>query len=297
LKSHLIWSVDRQGRRRQLGEPTTIANLRFSPDGRRIALDPFLPSGLDIWLMDAATGARERATFVAPGTFAYESPVWTPDGRRIAYAFQADQSMRIHALHLDGGKEEFLFARSHHHHLQDWSPDGAWLLLEDGHPERRSDMVAVQLAPGNREVAVAVTAASEPNGRFSPDGRWVAYQSDESGRDEVYVASFPDADRRRQISTDGGRLPRWSRTGGELFYWRGSTLMAMRVSTSGSFGRADAAALFTMDDADPSYSRWDASADGQRFLIGGRNPEAPAREIHMVLNWNAIPRNPSAPQP
>jgi Tol biopolymer transport system component len=297
LKSNLIWWVDRSGRRWQLGDPTTIANLDLSPDGRRIALDPFLSSALDIWLMDAATGARERVTFVPPGTFAYESPVWAPDGRRIAYAFQADHSMRVHALTLDGGKDELLFTRRHHHHLQDWSPDGTWLLLGDEHPERQSDMVAVQLAPGNREVAVAVTPAREQSGRFSPDGKWVAYQSDESGRDEVYVASFPSADRRRQVSTDGGRFPRWSRTGGELFYWRDSTLMAMRVSTTGSFGRADATPLFTMDDADPTYGRWDASADGQRFLIAGRNPGAPTREIHLVLNWNAILRKPGSPEP
>jgi len=142
-----------------------------------------------------------------------------------------------------------------------------------------------------------VTPAAEPSGRFSPDGKWVAYQSDESGRDEVYVASFPSADRRRQISTDGGRFPRWSRTGGELFYWRDSTLMAMRLSTTSSFGREGATPLYTMADADPSYSRWDASADGQRFLIGGRNPEAPAREIHMVLNWNAVLRNAGSAKP
>jgi hypothetical protein len=247
--------------------------------------------------LDAANGARERVTFVAPGTFSHESPVWAPDGRRIAYAFQADQSMRVHALTLDGGLDEFLFARPHHHHLQDWSADGAWLLLEEAHPERRSDLVAVQLAPGNREVAVAATPAREPTGRFSPDGKWVAYQSDESGRDEVYVASFPSAERRRQVSADGGRFPRWSRTGGELLYWRDSTLMAMRVSTTGSFGREVATPLLTRDDADLGFGRWDTSADGQRFVIGGRNPDAPAREIHMVLNWSAILRHPGSPAP
>lgn len=108
-------------------------------------------------------------------------------------------------------------------------------------------------------MAVAATAASEPSGRFSSDGKWVAYQSDESGRDEVYVASFPSVDRRRQVSTDGGR---WSRTGDELFYWRDSTLMAIRVFRTGAFGREHAAPLFTMDDADPSCSRWTCPRTG-----------------------------------
>jgi len=243
-------------------------------------------------MMDAETGARDRVTFAAPGTFTYESPVWSPDGRRMAYAFQVNDSMRIHATTLDGGEDSLLFARLHHHHLQEWSPDGAWLLVEEDHPERATDLVAVRLDSAARTVTVASTPAAELSGRFSPDGRWIAYHSDESGRNEVYVVSFPSADVRRQVSIDGGRLPRWSRTSGELFYWRDSTLMAVRVSTDGAFRREVPTSLFIMADADPTYARWDASADGQRFLIAGRNPDAPAREIHMVVNWNTALRAP-----
>ena len=143
--------------------------------------------------------------------------------------------------------------------------------------ERGSDLVAVRLDSANRTVVVAATAASERVGRFSPDGRFIAYASNESGRDEVYVVAFPSVTGRRQVSPDGGRLPRWSRTSGELFYWKGSTLMAARVSTTGEFRREVPTALFTMEDADPTYSRWDVSADGKRFLIAGKNPDAPAR--------------------
>jgi len=290
LKSNLVWWVDASGRRRLLGEPMSPATLTLSPDESRILADPFQSSSLDIWLMDAATGVLDRVTFAAPGTFSYESPVWSPDGRRMAYAYQMDDSMRVHARALDGREDAPLFARRHHHHLQHWSPDAAWLLVQEEHPERGSDQVAMRLDSVARAVTVAATPAAEQSGRFSPDGRWVAYHSDESGRNEVYVVAFPSADGRRQVSTDGGRFPRWSRTSGELFYWRDSTLMSVRVSTADAFRRETPIPLFTMGDADPTYSKWDVSADGRRFLIAGRNPDAPAREIHMVLHWSAALR-------
>jgi serine/threonine-protein kinase len=292
LQSNLVWWMDRSGRRRILGEPMSIATLAVAPDQRRILTDPFLSSSLDSWVMDAETGVRDRITFAAPGTFSYESPVWSPDGKRMAYAFQVNDSMRVHARTLEGGGDALLFALHHHHHLQDWSPDGAWLLLEEDHPERATDVIAVRLDSA-RALTVVATAASELSARFSPDGRWIAYHSDESGRNEVYVVAFPSADARRQVSVDGGRLPRWSASSRELFFWRDSTLMAARVSTAGGFRREVPIPLFTMEDADPDYSRWDASADGRRFLVAGRNPDAPAREIHMVVNWAAALRTPA----
>jgi Tol biopolymer transport system component len=288
LKSSLVWWVDRGGQRRQLGDAYSLTKLQITPDQRSILTDPFVSSALDVYMMDASSGARDRVTFVTPGTFSYEAPVLSPDGRRIAYAFQVNNdSMRVRTVAREGGADSALFTLPHHHHLQDWSPDGTWLLSELEHPERRSDLIAVRIDSVGRRVAVAETPAVEHSGRFSPDGRWVAYNSNESGRDEVYVVSFPAADVRRQVSTDGGRFPRWSRTGGELFYWRDSTLMAARVTTAGDFQRGQLTPLFTMGDADPAYERWDVATDGRRFLIAGHNPATPAREIHVVLNWNA----------
>jgi serine/threonine-protein kinase len=289
LKSNLTLWVDRSGRRQEIGAPLTNATLALSPDGRRILTDPFLSSSLDIWLMDAVTGERDRITFAAPGTVSYESPVWAPDAQHFAYAFEQRDSMRVHTRSLDGD-DRFVFALENHSHLQDWSEDGAWLLVQEEHPERDSDLIAVRLDSVQRRIVVAQTHASENSGRFSPDGRWIAYESDESGRDEVYVVEFPGVDARRQVSIEGGQLPRWSQTSGELFYWRDSTLMSVRVSTTGGFRREAPVPLFTMADADPSYSRWDAASDGKRFLIAAANPAAPAREIHVVLNWAAALR-------
>jgi len=291
LKSNLVWWVDRAGRRTQLGDAYSFTKLQITPDQRRILTDVFALTVLDIWMMDAVTGLRDRITFVEPGTFSYEAPVLSPDGRRVAYAFEVAGSMRVRSVTLDGGADAPLLTLPHHHHLQDWSPDGMWLLSEEEHPERRSDLVAVRLDSGNKQVPVAQTPAVEHSGRFSPDGRWVAYHSNESGRDEVYVVSFPATGTRRQISADGGRFPRWSKTSRELFYWKDSTVMAVRVTTTPAFQHDAPKPLFSMGDADLAYERWDVAANGQRFLIGGRNPEAPAREIHVVLDWSATLKN------
>jgi eukaryotic-like serine/threonine-protein kinase len=143
--SNLLWWLDRIGQRRQLGEPLSLATLNISPDQQRILTDPFLPSSLDAWLMDATSGARDRVTFAAPGTVSHESPVRSPAGDRFAYAFEYEDSMRVHARSLEDGADTNLFAVEHHAHLQHWSPDGAWLLLASIHPERPSDLIAVRL--------------------------------------------------------------------------------------------------------------------------------------------------------
>jgi serine/threonine-protein kinase len=287
LGSDRVWWLDRTGRRKELGEPMTAATLLLSPNQRHIITDPFLSSALDVWLMDPETGGRDRFTLASPGSYSYESPVWSFDGARIAYAFQISDSMQVHARNLDGTGDARLFTRQHHHHLSDWSPDGAWVLATELHPERNADVVAIGIDPKAGAVNLSVTSATEDNGRFSPDGRWVAYQSDESGRLEVYVVAFPSGEGRRQVSTNGGQSPRWSRSSRELFYWQDSTLMAVRVKTQGAFERTIPSPLLTMSDADPSFARWDAAADGQRFLVAGHNPNSLSRELHVVLNWTS----------
>jgi hypothetical protein len=133
---------------------------------------------------------------------------------------------------------------------------------------------------------VAATSAVEWSAQFSPDSRWIAYESNESGQPEVYVVSFPEIEGRRQISTGGGMIPRWAETSGELFYWQDSTLMAVGVSTDGEFRREAPMPLFHLPDIELYQGRWDVTADGKRVLVTVKNPDAPAREIHVVLNWD-----------
>jgi hypothetical protein len=132
-----------------------------------------------------------------------------------------------------------------------------------------------------------VTAAFEDQARFSPDGRWIAYFSDETGSNEVYVVSFPQIRAWQQVSTGGGMSPRWAADSNELFFWQGKTLMAARVSTGGSFSRETPRPLFEVPDVCclDGVVNYAVTRDGQRFLVRTDNPDAPAKEIHVVLNW------------
>lgn len=232
-------------------------------------------------MLDAATGERERITFDA----AYdETPVWSPDGRRIAYSANwVGQAMRIYVTEVDRAAEPvLLYTRERHLHLTSWSPDGRWLAFQERHPESEWNVYVLQVDSVENVIPVAVTSASETGARFSPDGRWLAYQSD----GEVYVVSFPPSGGKQQVSTDGGREPRWSVASGELFFWKGDSLMATKVSTRGSFRRGTPRPLFGLAGG----LSYDVSADGQRFLVLVKNPDAPAKEIHVVVNWFEVLR-------
>ena len=136
-----------------------------------------------------------------------------------------------------------------------------------------------------KRIRVAVSAANETVPQFSPNGRWLAYESDETGRPEVHVVSFPEIGTREQVSTEGGGYPRWSAAGDELFFWRDTTLMVSEVSTGESFSWGTPLPLFEAPDITGDFA-YDVAEDGQRFLLALRNPDSPAREIHVVLNWS-----------
>ncbi len=284
----LLWWVDRGGVRQQLGGPTGVWDTNLSPDGRRILSARPQPTGIDVWTIDAASGEYDRVTFAEPGVAIHETPIWSRDGRRIAYTSPIGDSTRILVQDFprSAGASEVRTGRFHRH-LLDWSPNGEWLLIEVDHPETGSDLHALRV-DGDEELVIAATPATEMGVTFSPDGRWLAYESNASGRPEVYVVSFPELTARRQVSTDGGVLPRWSPVGNELFYWQDSTLVATRVSTAGEFQRGPTTRLFTMPDVDVFQGRWAVSPDARRFLVTTKNPEAPAREIHIVLNWHRV---------
>ncbi len=135
-----------------------------------------------------------------------------------------------------------------------------------------------------KRIGVAVSAANESFPHFSPDGRWLAYDSDETGRPEVYVVSFPEVGRREQVSTEGGAYPRWSAAGDELFFWRDTTLMVAEVSTGESFNTGTPRPLFEAPDITGDVA-YDVAPDGQLFLLALKNPDSPAREIHIAQNW------------
>ncbi len=278
----LLQWVDREGTRlSQVGPPINALNqFKLSPDGTRLALTIRQPNNDDIWIADAATGERERFTFDAAED---ETPIWSADGRRIAYSSAGTgQTRRIYVKDVDAGSDPTLvYTGNRHLHLTSWSSDGRWLAFYEYHPEGLNDIWVLDMdSTEHNMISVAATTATEANAVFSPDGRWLAYHSDESGRYEVYVVSFPQVGAKRQVSTNGGGLPVWAAAGNELFYRSRGNLMAARVSTEGTFSREVPRLLF-----EGPIAGYDVAPDGQRILITVPNPDAPAREIEVVVNW------------
>jgi dipeptidyl aminopeptidase/acylaminoacyl peptidase len=166
-----------------------------------------------------------------------------------------------------------------HLHLTSWSPNGRWLAGYDFSPGQGQDVWAIA-ADGSDSIPVAAGPASEANPDFSPDGRWVAYQSDESGRTEIFVISFPDLAVKRQISINGGRAPRWDPRGGGLYYLEGDRLTTVSISTSSGLRTGTGEVLFQT-----AARAFDVAPDGKRFVLVLPNPALVAPGIHLVLDW------------
>jgi serine/threonine-protein kinase len=288
----LLHWVDREGKVvRQLGPPLSGDYPSVSPDGSRIALTVWKPNHNDIWLVDTVSGERDRFTFESTED---ESPIWSPDGERIAYSSAwTGQTRRVYVKSVDGRSEpELLYTGKYHLHLTSWSPDGKWLAFYQYHPESSTDVWLVSTDGEEELVQVTATAASEADAVFSPDGRWLAYHSDETGRPEVYAVSFPELGAKRQVSQNGGSYAHWSARGDELFYLAPTAdLMAVTMRGEGLSLKSGAPKLVFPDSESSipggtvARRLFAVAPDGRHFSILAANPDALAREIHVVLNW------------
>ena len=221
--SRLSW-LDRTGKLvGELGEPGEYSMFRLSPDSRRVAISRDAPGGADLWLLEVQRGVSNRFTF-HPGANAY--PVWSPDGRTIVFASGGSAgSQNLFRKESSGaGNEQRLTQTSNIQDPTDWSGDGRWVLYIEVAPDTGSDLWVQSMTPDGKPAGQARpylrTPFNETRGRFSPEPspRWVAYQSDESGRYEVYIQAFPEPRDKFQISTGGGTYPQWGPGGRELFY-------------------------------------------------------------------------------
>ena len=274
----VVRAVDRSGR--DLGAIVPAGYLdgvRLSPDGQQIAANVRAPSKNDIWLF-GPQGEPERLTFDEAED---EFPVWSPDGSAIAYTSSlASQARRLQIRAVAAGtRPRRVLTWPRHLHLTSWSRDGRWLAGYDFSPGQGQDVWAIA-ADGSDSIPVAAGPASETEPDFSPDGRWVAYQSDESGRMEIFVISFPDLAVKRQISTNGGRAPRWDPRGGGLYYLEGDHLTAVSISASSGLRTSAGEALFQT-----SARVFDVAPDGSRFVLVLPNPALVAPGIRVVLDW------------
>jgi len=266
---------------------------RLSPDGRRVAVT-ITEQENQIWLYDLSRETLTRSTF--EGTQNY-NPLWTPDGKRIAFESNRAGPINIFWPLADGsGGFERLTTSEYLNAPMSWSPDGRLLNFIGIDPTTGVDIWVLRMGDppaGSGQVRKAQlflqTPFNENTSRFSPDGRWMAYISDESGRNEVYVQPYPGPGGKWQISTEGGTEPVWNPNGRELFYRSGDRMMAVDIVTQPGFVAGRPRMLFEKryEAAPAPIVNYDVSPDGQRFLMikPVDQEEAAPTQINVVLNW------------
>jgi serine/threonine protein kinase/Tol biopolymer transport system component len=287
--SQLVW-VDRTGKQGGvLGDPAELTELQLSPNGRQLAVSVMDSSTRtrDVWLYDTARGVRTRFTSEPTDEF---SAIWSPDGERVVFIARrrGDDSLNLYQKASNGTREEErLLATNGLEIPVSWSSDGRFLLYKTEAPN--GDLWVLPLTDDPKPFPFVNTRFNEASGQFSPDGRWIAYSSNETGRDEVYVAPFQKPGGKLPISTAGGGSPRWRQDGKEIFYVAGDdTLMAaaLREGESG-IEVGDARPLFQTRFRNNTFP-YAVTADGQRFLVNRSTDEvATAAPITLVVNWPA----------
>jgi eukaryotic-like serine/threonine-protein kinase len=294
----LTWR-DRQGRSVPAhGEPLAVMQApELSPDQRLVAIAGGRASmSNDLWIHDLKRGTRTRLTRAEEELKSIHGPAWSPDGTMIAYAVVEEG---IFVRRSDGiGGSQILFRTRHFIPDLDWSRDGRHIVFAVRTPGTGYDLFYLaQPEPGSQWQShpFLVSPANTERPRISPNGRYAAYQSNVTGRPEVYVRSFPDGDRNWAISSRSGRSPRWSRDGRELYYVDGTNaLIAVPVRLGDSFEAGPEQKLFEAPDAGhvPSINYpYDVAADGQRFLLAEPVGRVAPPRIRVVQSWHAEFRN------
>jgi eukaryotic-like serine/threonine-protein kinase len=292
----LAW-FDREGKRIALvGTPVPGAFYpAISPNGRQVAMETRENSNLDLWVLDLERGSRTRLT-ADPATDIL--PTWSPDGTEVVYGSYRSGSIDIWRRRADAGTGERLFHGTKlNERVSDYSRDGQYILYTVIDPKKGIDIWYLRRGEGGKwePHPFLQTPAIEGVAKLSPDGRYVAYLSDETGRMELYVRPFPKGESKWAISTNGATQPRWSRDGREIFFGEDGWLVGVPVSTSPSFKAGPAVRLFAHKilarrAREPHY---DVSSDRQRILMAdpvGGNEQL----IHVVQNWAAEFRDTSS---
>ncbi len=290
---HVTW-LDRHG------QPVPGIDLEgpyqfpaLSPDGRRAAVPRVDPQTRtpSVWLLDLARGSASRFTF---GNGMQQVSIWSPDGRKIVYSAMQGAHTHYDLYWKDAngvGGEELLVESNESKHPSDWSRDGKYILYQEADPKTKWDLWALPTFGDRKPILILRTEFDDMFGAISPDGRWMAYQSNESGREEVYVRSFqpgsaPTSGGKWQISTNGGARPGWRQDGKELFFMSPDRkLMAASVKPGASFEAALPVSLFDIQSRLDSFY-FDVRADGQQFLISAPTGEA-VIPVNVCLNWLA----------
>ena len=292
VRSQLVW-FDRAGKQiGPLGDQADYSDVELSPDGQRAIVSILDPAEAtrDLWLYDVKRSLRTRFTFDSANEF---EPIWSPDGDRIAFA-RSKQSVDLYQKPSSGaGGEEALLEGGLGKFPSDWSPDGRSIMyIAGGAAIARSDLLVLPLFGNKKPFPFLESSFAETRGRFSPDGRWIAYASNESGQLEIYVTRFPEPGERRRVSTAGGLWPRWRRDGKEIVYLASNNSLTA-ATVNGEGANFEVGAVRTLFAVRPrpmvtlgDYP-YDVSADGQRFLVNTLVDETASAAITLVLNWTS----------
>jgi eukaryotic-like serine/threonine-protein kinase len=300
IQGRLTW-FDRQGKiLGAFGDPGLYRSLAISPNGRLVAFeraDPQNFSTRNIWLYDLARGVTTRFTFDSGWD---ANPVWSPDGSRIAFGSLRSRGFDLYQKTSNlAGEDELLFKSDNSKLPSSWSPDGSFLLFYNPAGATHIWVLPLKGSETDRKpFPLEQSDFMQAVGRFSPDGRWIAYDSNESGKDEVYVRPFDAASVSRSapaagspvagkwmVSKDGGIVPLWRGDGTELFYLSSNGMaMAVDVNTRGIFQAGIPKPLFKVT---PGVVYWDVTSDGKRFLMPAPSATGPQSPFTVVLNWQA----------
>jgi serine/threonine protein kinase/Tol biopolymer transport system component len=291
----LTW-YDREGKvLGHVGDPAARDEMALSPDGTRVAEGRADERGTwVVWMLDLARGANTRLTFESGGA---GNAVWSPDGTQIVYAPGGGSAADLYRKAANGAVQGELLLHSEENKAPlDWSRDGRYLLFMQVGKKTSGDLWVLPMQGEQKPFPYLATPFAETQGRFSPDGRWVVYASNESGTKEIYVQPFPlSTGGKWPVSTGGGSQPRWSPDGKELFYLApDSMLMEVSVNTNGgTFQPGVPKPLFRVPilggtGGGPGVAwRWDISPDGKRFLINTTLEDTAASPVTIVLNWQS----------
>ena len=289
--------VDRQGKELgHIGDIIEHFTMRISPDGKRIVQSIFEPRSRtqNLWMQDFTRGDITRFTTGIDGAM---FPVWSPDGRKVAYAHfgQGDETLSenygiVVRSVADGSVDEILFESENFVAPTDWSPDGRALCVNISPrftrvaTQTQSD-IWIQALDGDKKMRQFLESPyNETNGRFSPDGRWIAYTSDETGKREIYLRPYPGPGTAIKVSTSGGSSPVWRRDGRELFYINQTNkTMAAEIQSTGS--SVTIGAVKELFARTPIMAEYDVFPDGKRFLINRLIEPSETDPVTIVVNW------------
>ncbi len=291
-ETQLIW-FDRNGKETgSLGDKAVYSDFTLSPDLKKVVVsvsDPRMGLPPDLWIYEVARGLRTRFT---THPMADGRPLWSPDGSQVVFASIRKRTFDLYVKSYAGSAdEELLLEADYDQFPESWSANGQYLAYTNrGVPGTNSDIWVLPLSGDRKPIPFLQTEFRELGPQFSPDGRWIAYTSDESGgRDEVYVAPFPGPGRKVQISTAGGTAARWRQDGHEIFYLASDNkITAAQVVQQGpTFEVGAVKPLFAIRTGGRLGTIYRASPDGQRFLVNTSLEEERPSPLTLVVNWTA----------